>query len=267
MIALASGLLALAGVFAERSVVIARRAAVARRLGMSRAPRRWRVGIPTPVVVGVFGIAVLLALGPSWAGIVVAAAFVGDRIVRRRDRRLVARRREEQLADTVAAVAAGLRGGHSLSGALAYARDEADSPMREDLARVVGRVDVGLPIVVALEEWADQLGSEDARLLVGVLDLHHRSGGDLPSVLDGVVATLRDRRASHREVRALTAQARLSGLILGTLPIGFFGFLMLASRHEMLAAIATPLGRTAVGVGLALELGAFLWIRRLLEVR
>ena len=267
MIALASGLLALAGVFAERSVAVARRAALTERLGTSTAPRRQRVELRTPVVVGASGIAVLLALGPSWAGIVIAAVFACDRVVRRRRRRAVARRREEQLADTVAAVAAGLRGGLSLSGSFAYARDEAEPPMREDLARLVGRVDVGVPIVAALEEWAEQLGSEDARLLVGVLDLHHRSGGDLPSVLDGVVATLRERRASHREVRALTAQARLSGLILGTLPIGFFGFLMLTSRHEMLAAIATPLGRSAVGVGLTLELGAFLWIRRLLEIR
>jgi tight adherence protein B len=267
MIALASGLLALAGVFAERSVVIARRAAVARRLGTLTASPGRRVPIPRWLVVGASGIVVLLARGPSWGCIVVAAAFAGDRIVRRRGWRAAARLRGEQLAEVVAAVAAGLRGGLSLSGSLAYARDEAEPPMRDDLARLVGRIDVGVPIIVALGEWADQLGSEDARLLVGVLDLHHRSGGDLPSVLDGVLAMLRERRAAHREVRALTAQARLSGLILGTLPIGFFGFLMLTSRHEMLDAIATPLGRTAVAVGLALELGAFFWIRRLLEVR
>ena len=267
MIALASGLLTLAGVFAERSVVIARRASLAKRLGSSTAPSRRRLAISRPAVLGVAGFAVLLALGPAWAGIVVAAALVGDRVVRRRGRRVAARRREEQLADTVAAVAAGLRGGLSLSGSFAYAKDEAEAPMREDLVRLVDRFDVGVPIVLALRAWADQLGSDDARLLVGVLEFHHRSGGDLPSVLDGVVATLRERRAAHREVRALTAQARLSGLILGTLPIGFFGFLMLTSRHEMLDAIATPLGRTAVGLGLALELAAFLWIRRLLEVR
>ena len=68
-------------------------------------------------------------------------------------------------------------------------------------------------------------------------------------------------------MRALTAQARLSGVILGLLPIGFFAFLLLTSRQEMLDAIATPIGRTALGVGLGLELVAFVWIRHLLEVR
>jgi tight adherence protein B len=68
-------------------------------------------------------------------------------------------------------------------------------------------------------------------------------------------------------VRALTAQARLSGIILGLLPIGFFGFLLLTSRREMLDAIATPIGGTALSVGLGLELVAFAWIRHLLQVR
>jgi Flp pilus assembly protein TadB len=64
-----------------------------------------------------------------------------------------------------------------------------------------------------------------------------------------------------------TAQARLSGVILGMLPIGFFGFLLLTSREQMLDAIGTPLGGAALGIGLTLEVLAFLWIRHLLEVR
>ena len=84
-------------------------------------------------------------------------------------------------------------------------------------------------------------------------------------MLDGVAATLRERRAAPG-VRALTAQARLSGSILGVLPIAFFGFLILTSRAEMLRALAT-LGSTALAVGLGMELLAFLWMRRLVEVR
>jgi tight adherence protein B len=267
MIALASALLALAGLFAERAVATARRAKLAGRLGAPTIRRRSGDRAHRVLAVGGSAIALAIALGPIWAGVAVAAALGVDRILRRRRRKMVARQREEQLADAVAAVAAGLRGGLSLPQSLAYARDETDPPLTEDLARLVGRLDVGIPMAAALREWADELGSEDARLLVGVLDLHRRSGGDLPSVLDGVVATLRDRRAAQREVRALTAQARLSGVILGTLPIGFFGFLLITSREEMLAAVATPLGRTAVATGLGLELVAFVWIRRLLEVR
>ena len=267
MIALTCGLLALAGVFAERSLATARRAGMATRLG--RPTRRASPGAHVPRALGIVAgvLIAALVLGPIAAAIVAAIAVAAWGIVRRRRRIAVTRRREEQLADVVAAIAAGLRGGLSLGQSLAYARDEAEPPIREELARLVGRLDVGVPVAVALARWGDELASDDARLLVAVLDLHRRSGGDLPSVLDGVVETLRDRRSAHREVRALTAQARLSGLILGTLPIGFFAFLLLTSRHEMLAAIGTTLGRTAVAVGIGLELVAFVWIRRLLEVR
>jgi tight adherence protein B len=153
-----------------------------------------------------------------------------------------------------------------LTQSLEHARDETPPPLHDDLARTIARIDTGVPIGEALAGWADNVASDDAHLVVGVLELHRRSGGDLPSVLDNLVATLRDRRATHREVRALTAQARLSAVILGMLPIGFFGFLLLTSRHEMLEAMATPLGEAAVAIGLGLEGLASLWIRRLLEV-
>jgi Flp pilus assembly protein TadB len=64
----------------------------------------------------------------------------------------------------------------------------------------------------------------------------------------------------------LTAQARLSGAILGVLPVGFFGFLWLTSPGEMVATVSSGVGLAAIGVGLILDAAAYLWIRRLLEV-
>jgi len=208
----------------------------------------------------------VLTAGPVLGLAAVGVVAVGLRVRARRRVSNTRRRREEQLTDAVAAIAAGIRSGLSLTQSLAHARDEAEAPLREDLAGAVSRIETGVPIREALNDWAEQLDSEDARLVVGVLDLHRRSGGDLPSVLDNLVRTLRERRAAHREVRALTAQARLSAMILGSLPIGFFAFLLLTSRREMLDAMAAPAGRIAVVVGLGLEGLAFLWIRRLLEV-
>jgi tight adherence protein B len=268
VIAMATGLLALAGVFAAGAAASARRPALLVDTGASRrASVRLTAARIRWVIVPATALVVAAVAGPI-VGAAGAVAVVGaDRAVRRRRRSLAERSRHGQLPDAAAALAAGLRAGLSLPQALAYARDEAAPPLADDLSDLVGAVELGTPVGEALAAWADAIGSDDARLIAGVLDVHRRSGGDLPAVLDGVVATLRERRAAIREVRALTAQARLSGAILGTLPIGFFAFLLLTSRTEMLAAISTPLGRTAVGVGIALELVAFLWIRRLLEVR
>jgi len=125
---------------------------------------------------------------------------------------------------------------------------------------------VGVPLGEAIDAWAERSQSRDVQLVAGALDLHRRSGGDLPAVLDQVAATIRERVAVGREVRALTAQARLSGWILGVLPIGFFAFLWLTSRRDIEGALGTPAGLASVLLGLGLEVGAFFWIRALLEV-
>jgi tight adherence protein B len=269
---LASGLVAAAGALAGLVVASVRRAALEDALGVRVPPasgRSFAIDSPAAVVAGVvLAIVLLTSIAGPVAGAAACVLAVGGRWAfrRRRDRR-AGRSRADGLPDAAAALAAALRAGLSLPQAIAYARDEATGPVREDLGRLATSIELGAPVGDALSGWADETGSDDARLVAAVVDLHRRTGGDLPSVLDGVVATLRDRRAAVREVRALTAQARLSGVILGALPIGFFAFLLVTARTEMLAAIATPLGRTAVVVGLTLEVLAFAWIRRLLEVR
>jgi tight adherence protein B len=208
-----------------------------------------------------------LVVGPSAALVAALIAGVAHASRARRSERGRAAAMDEGMSDGVRAIAAGLRAGLSVPQALRFAAAEATPPLDATLAELVDAADVGEPLDDALHRWATQVGTADARLVEGVLGLHRRSGGDLPRVLDRVAETLRDRRAIAREVRALTAQARLSGAILGLLPVGFFAFLWLTSRRDIEGAFRTPAGLAALGAGAVLELLAFLWIRRLLEVR
>jgi tight adherence protein B len=223
--------------------------------------RMWRIIV---VIVG----AALGAVVAGPAGSVVGAGgCLGAQAVSRRRR---AKRRadllEFQLADAVGSLAAALRSGLSLSQAVAYSAVEVEDPLASTLARVAQRESFGEPLEFAFDRWSDEVGGDDARLVTGVLALHRRSGGDLPRVLDRVGDALRARRATAREVRGLTAQARLSGAILGCLPIGFFLFMLLTSRRDMEAAFQTAPGIAAIAVGLTMEALAFLWIRKLLRV-
>jgi len=173
---------------------------------------------------------------------------------------------EDQLAEAVSSLAAGLRAGLSLTRAIAFTAQEAEPPLAPSLAAVAARSELGVPLERALADWAADAGSPDARLLAGVLDLHRRTGGELPAVLDGVAATLRERRAAAQEVRALTAQARLSGAILGLLPIGFFLFLSVTAREDIAAAFQSSAGIAAMVLGATMQGLAFVWIRSLLRV-
>jgi tight adherence protein B len=233
-----------------------------RRLAFSTLDdRTWIAAI---AVLGLVAGAAVAGLAGAVAGTIVgpAARFV----LRRRRRMRRAEQLEEDLADAVTAIAAAMRAGLSLPQSIAYAAGEIEQPLADTLTRAANRSVLGEPLDDVLSRWADEVGGDDARLLVGVLSLHRRTGGDLPHVLDRVAATLRERQAAAREVRALTAQARLSGGILGMLPVAFFLFLLVTSRDDVRAAFHTSAGLAAVLLGLAMEGGAFLWIRRLLRV-
>jgi tight adherence protein B len=276
MLLITSGLLLFALWCLRRCLRSAGSGAASRRLPATssrgtREPRRpWLRPRPGPgsILWPVAGaIAAWLLVAPWAAAVGALTGLAGQRWRSRKIRRHAKAARDDQLADVVGALAAALRSGLSIPQALAYAADESPTPIEGSLRALVGRIDVGEPLGVAVDRWARGIGTDDARLLAGVLRLHRRSGGDLPTVLDQVAATLRDRRSASREMRALTAQARLSGTILGFLPIGFLAFLWLTSRSDIEGAFRTPAGLTAVTVGLALEGLAFLWIRRLLAVR
>lgn len=251
---------ALAGMTVRREAVRGRvRHAPPQRAGWEVDGRRLWI----PAVLAVTGFAVGRAFG---AFIALIAWLVMRRVGAHRSRRTVAALRDEQLGDAIGALTSGIRAGLSVPQALAYTAREAEPPLAEELGVLVASLDAGVPAATAVATWTERMGTDDARLLGSVLELHRRSGGDLPAVLDQVAAAIRERVAAAREVRALTAQARLSGLILGLLPIGFFAFLWLTSRREIEGALATTAGVTSIAIGLVLEVGAFVWIRRLLEV-
>ena len=218
-------------------------------------------------VVGAFGalIGVVVAGPPGLVGGGVAAVAVPI-VIERRRRTGMAHRIEEQLLDAVVSIAASSRGGRSLLQSLERAGAEIGSPLGPVLQETAGRVALGVEVDRVLEDLATRLGNADARLVTGVLRLHRRTGGALASALDDLTMTLRARREGARELRSLTAQARLSATILGLLPLGFFLFLSVVARADVESAYRTPTGAAAIGVGLALQGAAFVWIRRLLRV-
>jgi tight adherence protein B len=195
----------------------------------------------------------------------VGSAVVPLGVVRRRRAKRLASV-EEQMLDLVSSLASGVRAGRSLEQALSLAVAELEPPLAPTVEAIVDLVALGEPLDDALERWGREIGTPDARLVVGVLRLQRRAGGGLSRPLEDLAETLRARRAGARELRSLTAQARLSAAILGLLPVGFFLFLSVVSRRDIEEAIRTPAGLGAIGVGVALQGAAFVWIRSLLKV-
>jgi len=274
--ALAGALSTVSAVLAAAAFRARSRAAIRTRAAAPAVGSTGRHGRMPALDVSGRGARVALALAGSVSGYVLAGvpgAAVGiggglilPTVARRRRSARARTTLEEQLADAASSIGAGLRAGLSLPQAIRYAADEGEPPLAGELRGVVDRSALGEPLGTAVDAWAEAQGGRDVRLVAGGLRLHRRSGGDLPTVLDRLSETLRERRSAAREIRSLTAQARMSGAILGLLPIAFFAFLAVTSREDLETALRSTTGLTAILVGLGMQGAAFLWIRHLLRV-
>ena len=202
------------------------------------------------------------------AGSIAAISFVlaAPRMIARRRNRRRERATQERLAEAVSLIASAMRSGRSLHQAIELGAIELDPLLGSTFRRLADRTGLGDPMDESIDTWARDVGGPDARLVAGVLQLHRRTGGSLAVSLESLAGTLRDRRASSRELESLTAQARLSATILGLLPIGFFLFLSVIARRDLEAAYETPTGVAAIAIGFALQGAAYVWIRHLLQV-
>lgn len=176
--------------------------------------------------------------------------------------------RREQRADVglpeaVDAVASAVGSGRSVADGLALAAAAAPPGLAAELGAVVRAVHLGLPIAVAVDRWAEGSAVDGAPLVAAAVGLAGDAGGDVEQALAGVAATLRERRALGREIRALSAQARLSATTIAVAPIGFGAVALAADGDTAAFLLGSTGGLTCLAVGLVLDLAGFRWMRRL----
>jgi tight adherence protein B len=204
--------------------------------------------------------------GPVTAAVGGLAAAIAVRAWRRRKAIPDARALDQQVGELAEAISSAVRGGLSIAQAVEFAAAEAGPPLTEAADEFLSARDVGVPFQAALQRLAEQVATDEALLLALVLGVHHRSGGNVAGALDEVARTIRHRLRLRAELRALTAQGRISGLVLGVLPVGFFVVLAVTSRGELRPVLGSAPGAIMLLAGFLLEGLAFLWIRRLMRV-
>lgn len=208
----------------------------------------------------VFGGGAMTLLGASLGPVAV------DRLALRWGDRRVARL-EQQLPDALLVQAAALRAGHSILRSLRAVSEEIPSPLREEIATTVRELDLGASIEDALEHLRTRAGGKDLELWVTSMLVHKMTGGNLAQSVEDLASRIRARLHLRGEVRALTAQGRLSGAVVAAAPLAFFAILSITSKEQMDVLFTTPLGLTVLVIGVAMELIGFVWIRRILRVK
>jgi tight adherence protein B len=127
---------------------------------------------------------------------------------------------EDQLPDNLEVLAAALRAGHSLVGALSAVVESAPEPSTSELRRVVAEEQLGVPLEDALRAVVVRMDNRDLDQVALVARLQRETGANAAEVIDRVIETVRSRADLRRLVRTLTTQGRLSRWILTCLPLG-----------------------------------------------
>lgn len=176
------------------------------------------------------------------------------------------RRLEEALPGVLEAVARALRSGASLVQAIDEAATTTSGPLGAELRRVTTSVHDGIDLVAAIDAWGRDHDLAGVRLAVSALALGAETGGAHARAVDGVAATIRSRLAVSREVRALSSQARLSGVVITLAPLGFAVLATATDERTAAFLLRTPLGLMCLSAGLTLDGLAALWMHRLARI-
>ena len=281
-------LLGVAGPLVCAALITAgRRAAAADRVRALGPPRRWRVPgrwrapleralldadvalEPESAVecwtIAVAGVGLLFAaVAPGMAVpaalAVVVAGPVGLRLARsRRERRFAV-----GLPAALEQVAAELRGGGTVAAAVERL-SESGGAVAVDFRRVHVRTRLGLPLADALAGWPPEHDVPGVRAAAGALSVAAALGGPAAEAIDGLAASLRHRLDAAAEAHSLSAQARLSAVVVGAAPLGYLAFSSLVDPGSVTVLVSTGVGRVCLVVGLGLEVLAALWIRRIVR--
>ena len=173
----------------------------------------------------------------------------------------------DQLDDSLQLMASSLRAGHSLLRAVDSVSTEAASPMSEEFSRIVNETRVGRDLNEALDEVAARMASDDFTWVAQAISIHREVGGNLAEVLDAVGHTIRERNAIRRQVKALSAEGKLSAAVLMALPFGIIAFLSATNRGYLSKFTESLLGYGMLAVAAVMLLVGALWLKKTVTIR
>lgn len=232
-------------------------------------PNEWvvlRLGIVLvlpALVLAVAGVSVLGVLGMLGGALV--AWYLPSQYLKMRQRRKVARL-EEQLPEALTLMSQSLKAGFGLLQSMSLAAEQMDHPIGTELQRTIQEMNVGSSAEEALLALSERAGSYDLDIIVTAIIVQRTVGGNLSEILDKVAETMRERIRIRGEIKTLTAQQSLTGLVIGLLPFGVGGLFFVISPDYITPLFSETLGRMMVVAAIFLEAVGLMVIRRILSI-
>lgn len=220
------------------------------------------------VVAALGGFVLLWALsGRLWmgflglvAGAVGPALFLSSAKARRQARFM------KQLPDTLQLLAGTLKAGYGVLQAIDTVVKEVEDPTSTEFQRALTEARLGLPLEDSLGDMAERIDSDDFRWVVVAMNIQRQVGGNLAELLETVAATLRGREQVRRQISSLSAEGRLSAIILIALPFVILGFLLITNPAYLAPLLTNVLGWIMLGLVSVLMVVGVFWIRKMIKI-
>jgi tight adherence protein B len=238
----------------------------------AEADLRWSVGRITlmMLLLGTLGAAMLLAA--DWAPVITVpmaatAGFLAPYlfILRKRKRRL--QKIEDQFPDALDSLSRALRAGRSFGAGMDLVAGECPEPLAQELRKAGDEWRLGLGWNDALENLARRLPLLEVRLFAAAVALQSRFGGKLNEILEELAKTIRDSIALRGDIRAISAQGRISGAVLTVLPIALTGILWVTSPAYIGVLFRHPYGKYLIAGALTCLVLGHLSIQRIVSIK
>ena len=170
-----------------------------------------------------------------------------------------------QLPETLQILAGSLRAGHGLAQGIETVAREAESPTSDEFRRLTLETRLGRDFVESLRAMAHRVDTEDFHWVVQAMEIQREVGGDLAAILDTVANTVRDRTRIKLQVSSLSAEGRLSALVLMVLPFGLGAIMAVTNRNYMDPLFTTGTGYKLLAVAAALLAVGGLWLKKIVK--
>lgn len=186
-------------------------------------------------------------------------------LYRMRLRRLL--RIEHQLPEAADFIARALRAGHSFTNVLQIVGNELPEPLAGEFRITREEINYGVPMNEALHGLAERIPLTDLRYLIIAVLIQRESGGNLAEILGNISQIIRARLKLLSHVRVLSAEGRMSAWILGLLPFGVMGVMLVSSPAYVSMLWTDPSGVRLLWYGLGMIVFGVLWLRRTIRIR
>ncbi len=159
---------------------------------------------------------------------------------------------EAQLPEALELMARSLRAGHAFVGGLQMTAQEFDDPMGAEMQKTVAQINFGISVEQALKNLTGRVDCQDLKFLAVSIIIQRESGGNLTEILESIATLIRERFKLHGKIRALSAEGKMSGIILTGLPFAIAALLVLVNPAYPRLLWCDPVGRGLVVVAVVM---------------